>query len=61
MGLYFVMDNPLSNLVIDCWYKALTVLGAVIAAGACFVTAQVFNNLALFLGGLALFFWGVGE
>lgn len=55
------MENILKNLIVDMWYKALLLFGAIISGYALtFETKGISNQQALLLG-MAMFCLGLGE
>lgn len=55
------MENPLKSLVIDYWYKAITVASVVFLLVALTVDLKGVENKAAILISLGLFFIGLGE
>ena len=54
-------SNPLSNLKIDYWYKALIVIGACVLLIALSVEVKVADNTVVGLFALGAIFIGLGE
>lgn len=55
------MDNPLKNLIIDQWYKALLVLGATVFILALTIELRgIANSIALLIS-LGVILIGIGE
>ena len=55
------MDNPLKNLKIDYWYKALLVAGVVALFLSLTVELKGIENTTVQLISLGIFFIGLGE
>lgn len=55
------MENPLKSLVIDYWYKAVTVASVVFLLTALTVDLKGVDNKTVILISLGTFFIGLGE